>query len=350
MENRPVSGQRSPIPFVLTAYGLPHVMGYLKTKAGESHPDPLGPIGLMDAAVELGLAGVEMPLSTRIPSFEGQYVETAPPTADLRDALEARGLRIVADYGALLDHDPQHLRDYLQTAARVGATVVRATLSHLLCGDRRPMHGGWQTHLQAVAGRLREILPVAADLGICIAVENHQDATTDDLLRLAEMTGHHPAFGITLDTGNPLAVGEEPVEAARRLAPIIRHLHLKDYTIHFAPQGYRLVRCAAGDGVIDFPAILQIVADNGQELLPGIEIAAQATRTIPLLEPDWWDGYPLRPAKALAAALRILWERGLPAHAPYASAWERGADSRTVSAQEWEQVRRSVAYFHSLAR
>lgn len=344
-----MSSQKPPIPFVLTAYGLPHVMGYLKTKSGEAHPDPLGAIGLMEAAVELGLVGVEMPLSTRVPSFDGQYVETVPLTEDLRDALAARGLRIVADYGALLDHDPQHLRDYLQTVAQVGAAVMRATLSHLLCGDRRPMSSGWEAHLQAVAGRLREILPIAADLGICIAVENHQDATTDDLLRLAEMTGHHPSFGITLDTGNPLAVGEEPVEAARRLAPIIRHLHLKDYTIHFAPEGYRLVRCAAGEGVIDFPAILEIVRGNGHALLPGIEVAAQATRTIPLLEPGWWDEFPPRPAKPLAAALRILWERGRPASEPYSSAWERGEDSRAVSAQEWEQVHRSVAYFHALA-
>ncbi len=343
-----MSSQKPPIPFVLTAYGLPHVMGYLKTKAGESHPDPLGPVGLMDTAVELGLSGVEIPLSTRVPSFDGQYVETAPLTADLRDALEARGLRIVADYGALLDHEPGHLRDYLKTVAQVGATVMRATLSHLLCGDRRPMSGGWEAHLQAVAGRLQEMLPVAADLGICIAVENHQDATTDDLLRLAQMTGNHPAFGITLDTGNPLAVGEEPVEAARRLAPIIRHLHLKDYTIHFAPEGYRLVRCAAGDGVIDFPAILEVVRGNGHDLLPGIEIAAQATRTIPLLEPDWWDEYPPRPAKPFAEALRVLWEKGRPAGEPYSSAWERGEHSSAVSAAEWDLVRRSAAYFHTV--
>src|SRR5207237_1970735 len=102
-----------------------------------------------------------------------------------------------------------------------------------------------------LAERLREVLPVAEELGLALAVENHQDATTEDLIRLYEMSGSSPAFGITLDTGNPLSVGEEPVEAAERLAPLVRHIHLKDYTIHFAPEGYRLVRCAAGDGCID---------------------------------------------------------------------------------------------------
>src|SRR5207253_10391365 len=107
------------------------------------------------------------------------------------------------------------------------------------------------------------------------------------LIRLAEMSGNSPAFGVTLDTGNPLSVGEEPVEAARRLAPLIRHVHLKDYTIHFAPEGYRLVRCAAGAGVIDFLEILRIVRESAHDVIPGIEIAAQHTRTIPLLEEGW---------------------------------------------------------------
>src|SRR5206468_7323001 len=159
--------------------------------------------------------------------------------------------------------------DYLKAAAAVGAKVVRSTLSGILCGDRRKLEGGWDARLAAVAQRLNEVLPCAEDLGMAIAMENHQDATTADLLSLAEMVGYSPAFGVTLDTGNPLAVGEEPVEAARRLAPIIRHVHLKDYTIHFAPEGYRLVRCAAGDGVIDFPAILDVVRRNGRDVTPG---------------------------------------------------------------------------------
>jgi hypothetical protein len=163
------------------------------------------------------------------------------------------------------------------------------------------------------------------------------------------MSGSSPAFGICLDTGNPLSVGEGPEETARKLAPLIKHLHLKDYTIHFAPEGYRLVRCAAGDGCIDFASILDAVKDNGfPDLLPGCEIAAQATRTIPLLEASWWDCYPERSAAALIPALRILWQYGRPMDEPYSSAWERGEDSDVVCAEEWKVLRRSVEYFRGL--
>ncbi len=323
---------------VLTGYGMPHVIGMLATKAGECHPEPLTAIGLMDAAVEQGYAGVEMPL----PRPEVMGLDA------FRAALEERGLCFVSDFMVLVDADVETVRHYLEASASVGATVVRACLSRVLCGDRRVLAEGWEGRLSAIADRLKEVLPVAEDLGVCIALENHQDATSEDLLGLAERVGHSPAYGVTLDTGNPLAVGEGPLEAARRLAPIIRHVHMKDYTIHFAPEGYRLVRCAAGDGVIDFPAILQIVRNNGHRVIPGNEVAAQPTRTIPLLEEGWWDCYPPTPSRTLIAALRVLWEKGRPAHEPYSSAWERGEDSATVAAEEWDVVRRSTAYFRSI--
>jgi 3-oxoisoapionate decarboxylase len=328
----------SRIPFALTAYSMPHVMGYLPTRAGANHPSPLGPIELMDAAVEMGLSGVELPLPP----------PTLLPDEEFRDALESRGLRIIPDYMVLLETDSDTFRDFLRRSAELGAGVVRALLSKTLCGDRRSIEEGWEARLTAIGARLREVLPLAEDLGLAVAMENHQDATTEDLIRLGEMV-ESPAYGVTLDTGNPLSVGQEPVEAARRLAPIIRHVHLKDYTVHFAPEGYRLVRCAAGDGCVDFPAILSIVRGNGHGVLPGIEIAAQATRTIPVLEPGWWACYPSREASDFARALEVVWKHGRPQDEPYSSAWERGEEPAAVAAEEWAVLTKSVEYFRCLS-
>lgn len=336
------------LPLLLTAYGLPYTMGYIPLRDGTPNPRPLSPLELVNLACDLGVSGIELPLLPRVPSFEGRVVELPMPAEELGARLREQNLKLVADYGVVVDTDAEHLIDYLKTAKQLGARVVRATLSNLLCGDRRPCPGGWPSRLEAVAARLREVLPHAEALSVVIAMENHQDATTDDLLRLADMVDNSPAYGITFDTGNPLAMAESPVDAARRLAPYIRHLHLKDYTIHFAPQGYRLVRCASGDGVIDFPAILNIVQKNVHELTPGIEIAAQATRTIPLLDEGWWSTYPVRPATNLIAPLRILWAQGRPADAPYSSAWERNEPAESVVHEEWVVLQRSVDYFRTI--
>ena len=44
---------------------------------------------------------------------------------------------------------------------------------------------------------------------------------------MAEAAGAN--VGVVFDTGNPFAVGEDPVAFARRAAHRIRHVHLKDY-------------------------------------------------------------------------------------------------------------------------
>lgn len=333
--------------YSICAYSLPHIMGYLKTKGGASCDKPLTPTELMDWAVSRSLKGIEIPLQSIVPTFDGAKVETGWK-GDFRAETEQRNLRLIADYGAILDHNWEHLRDYITLAAANGVKIVRVILSHILCGDRREFLP--QTFLEARKPhieRLKLALDHAASLGLCIAVENHQDVTCDELLMIWEQVGNHPAYGIIMDTGNPLAVGEDPVSFAQRAAHLIRHLHLKDYTIHFAPNGYRLVRCAAGDGCIDFPTILKIVAQNGHDIMPAIETAAQATRTIPILEETWWQTFDHAHANRLPVALQTLWRHGIAADVPYPSAWEREAETDEVCREEWDLVERSVTYFRN---
>ncbi|MCW3098909.1 MAG: hypothetical protein JWL77_4527 [Chthonomonadaceae bacterium] len=338
----------SRLPYALCAYSLPHTLGYLPTLDGKPNANPSKLNALVDAAVEQNLSGVEFPLAAIVPSFDGKFIKTSGADEELLERVRAQGLTLIADYGSILDQDAAHLTAYLQTAAQAGAKTVRATLSHILCGDRRSLPGGWPAYSEALARRLREVLPVAKDLGLVLAVENHQDATSADLIDLYTDSGESAAFGVTLDTGNPLAVAEDPVEFTQRIGPLIKHVHLKDYTLHLAPNGYRLVRCAAGDGVIDFPAILAIVRGNGHAILPSVEIAAQATRTIPLLESTWWEHHRPEQTRHLIAALRVVWERGLAQEIPHSSAWERGESSEAVMREEWETVARSIAYFARL--
>jgi len=338
----------APIPCALCAYSLPHTLGYLPTRRGAPNPNPSSLQALVDAALQHGLSGVEFPLAAIVPSFDGKFITAAGADEELLERVRTQGLTLIADYGSILDQDAAHLTAYLQTAAKAGAKTVRATLSHILCGDRRSLPDGWPAYFEALVQRLREVLPVAEDLGLVLAVENHQDVTSADLIDLYTSSGASPAFGVTLDTGNPLAVAEDPVEFAARIGPLIRHVHLKDYTLHLAPSGYRLARCAAGEGVIDFPAILQIVRDNGHSILPSIEIAAQATRTIPILEPTWWECHRTDQTRHLIAALRLVWDRAAAQDVPFSSAWERGGSSEEVVREEWNLVERSIDYFARL--
>src|SRR6185312_9349016 len=109
--------------FVLTSYGMPHVMGYLATRDGKLHPSPLVPVALMDFAVESGLGGVEFPLGGA----------TADTVETLRDALQSRNLSVVADYMVIIDGDVEDFRIFLRNAAKLRAKVARAIMSKILC-------------------------------------------------------------------------------------------------------------------------------------------------------------------------------------------------------------------------
>jgi sugar phosphate isomerase/epimerase len=88
--------------------------------------------------------------------------------------------------------------------------------------------------------------PKARDRGIQLGIEDHQDFGSEELMSMAEEAGAN--VGIVFDTGNPFAVGEDPVAFARRVLPRLLHVHLKDYQAQFTDDGYRLVRCAIGEG------------------------------------------------------------------------------------------------------
>ena len=148
-------------------------------------------------------------------------------------------------------------------------------------------------HAHATLGR--EINRVG-DAGLVLAIEDHQDVGSEELVDLVEQLGPHA--GICLDTGNPFSVGEDPVAFTRRAAHRIRHVHLKDYVAQFTDEGYRLVRCAVGDGAVPFEEIAAVLAEQGTPLAASIEPGALESRHIRLFTPDWWTGYPPREARA----------------------------------------------------
>jgi len=62
---------------------------------------------------------------------------------------------------------------------------------------------------------------------IKLAMENHFDFTCDEMLEMFEELSS-PYFGMTLDTGNALRYGDDPVEAVKKLSKYIHAIHLKD--------------------------------------------------------------------------------------------------------------------------
>ncbi len=136
--------------------------------------------------------------------------------------------------------------------------------------DRFREDVSWDDQLEATAKFLKALSPALRACGSTISVETHEEITSHEVLALIERVGAD-VVSATLDTGNAVARGEDPVAAARRLGPHIRQLHVKDVLLFKTEKGFlRNVR-PAGDGVIDFAAIAAILREKSPDALWNIE-------------------------------------------------------------------------------
>ncbi len=320
----------------LAAYGLPFTCGF--ARAGERRaPQKIDAFGLARLASSYGLSGIETPLQGMLPAVDLAVVD------QLREELEASGHSIVIAMGVV---DAATIRQAIPFAQRAGAKVIRATVSTFLEGSRALLPGGWDAHFADIRQRIITVRPMLEEHGMVLALENHQDATSDDLLALCEAGGTN--VGITLDVANPLAVGEEPLAFARKIGPWIRNVHLKDYRVNLTPSGFRLTRCTLGDGIVPFPELLALFSDVAPEAYLHIELAALYARHIRLLEDGWWEGYPPRDVRDVIPTLRFVAEHAQTADASWDTPWELQQTDEQCEAYEREQLERSVAYLKAI--
>jgi sugar phosphate isomerase/epimerase len=310
----------------LCVYGTVFSMG-IHPAAGRP---AISPWQLMDQALAASLQGVELPVS---------LLQNEDVAAVARYAKE-RELFITLAVGG---YDPDKLAKAVELGARLGVGTVRTAVGGAkLGGDRRQLAGRWQPFLREVLTGLRVAAVAAEQAGVNLAVENHQDLASEELLWLCESIGSQ-RFGITLDTGNPLATAEEPIEFARRMAPYIKNVHLKDYQVYPSEEGYRLVRCPLGQGVIDFPNLFKLLAEACPAITMSIELGALEARHVRVLADDYWSDYPQRSAVQLARVLRLVYARARPAE-DWRSPFERDEPAAAIVAYEEQQLAESLAY------
>ena len=296
---------------------------------------------LMDMAVQHGLGGVEFPPDDCLPDLNPSSLERA------RSRAEERGLFVVADGGQV---ESGMLRRLIPAAASLGASTLRVVMSGVLGGDRRPLSGRWNAHLAGCRDILREALPLAEEHGVTIAVENHSDATSHDMRWLCEELDS-AYIGITLDVGNVLAVCEEPFGYTERLLPYLRHVHLKDYTIHPSDEGYRIARCSLGSGVVDYPGLLSLIdgyRGRSGQITKTIELGAIYARHVRMLMEDYWAEYPDRDIRDMLPFLRLYWSHVRPGGEDWRTPREKDESTEALKAYETREFEESVAYLKEI--
>jgi 3-oxoisoapionate decarboxylase len=160
----------------------------------------------------------------------------------------------------------------------LGADVMRVVGSSFTW--RKEPHG---PQVKALVEQFRRAVPIAEGAGVKLAVENHIDFTSDEMVTLIEAVGS-PNFGINFDTGNFLRLLDDPVKGMQKLAKYTYATHIKDLKINpdAAPDDwYFFSSVPVGDGLIDNVALARMLADADYQGFLAVETD--------FLHPDYGD-------------------------------------------------------------
>ena len=321
----------------LNPYGLTHTVGLQGLGTPRANPDGIGLSGFIRVARDMSAKCIEL---------DGRWL--APLGNTELEALggELADVPLISSYW-LQQQAGETLDEAIRATKAIGASTIRLHLTPVLEGARARQGPRWDDMLRHARATLGRVARTAADAGLMIAIENHQDLGSDELLAFAEEAGDN--VGLAMDTGNPFAVGEDPVAFARRAGHRIHHVHLKDYVSQFTSEGVRLVRCAIGDGCVPLQEIATVLESHTPSLTASIEVGALEVRHVRLFVPGWWDGYPPRaPGGELVTMLERLETRRLDDNADYRTPWEKLEPVGAIVAYERAQLGRSIENLRAL--
>ena len=190
----------------------------------------------------------------------------------------------------------------LRAAREAGAVTVRTTL----IGSRRyEAFSSAEEYAQAKArGRksLELAVPAAERSKVRLAIENHKDLRTPELVELLKAISSE-RIGACVDTGNSIGLLEDPLETVTALAPYALTVHLKDMAVDECPTGFLLSEVPMGRGFLDLPRVVQVLRSCRSELHFGIEMITRDPLLVPCLTEKYWATLADIPGSTLAKAL-----------------------------------------------
>lgn len=207
-------------------------------------------------------------------------------TEELKPVLERHKLALVSGWysARLLERDAAAeiaaMRGHLDLMAGMGCPVmVFAEVTGATHGGRRQPAGArrviQESEWPEYARRIEAVAEHMQARGVRLAFHHHMGTPVQseaDIDRLMALTG--PAVGLLLDTGHAAFAGADPLALARKHLGRIVHVHCKDIRrpildralqrgTSFLDAVVEGVFTVPGDGAVDFPPVLKLLAGNG---------------------------------------------------------------------------------------
>jgi len=186
--------------------------------------------------------------------------------------------------------DADEFEHAVKIAKEAGATSLRVVC---LLGRRYELMASLDDWKAAVEGFHRQIaaaLPVVERHRMPLGIENHKDWRVDQQVALLERYSSEN-LGVCLDTGNNLAVLDDPVETVEKLAPYTCNVHFKDMAMEECDEGFLLSEVPLGEGMLDIPRIVDIIRKARPDVRFSLEMITRDPLLVPCLTDRYWASF-----------------------------------------------------------
>jgi len=259
-------------------------------------PPLADPLDFVAAAAQFGAAGVQTGLGVR----DADYLSR------LRTALEKHQMyfegTVALPKGAA---DVARFDDEMRVAREAGAQCIRTVCMN---GRRYETYASAEEFRQFAEQSWKSLQlaePVARRHKLRLAVENHKDWRIDEMLGwLKRLESEH--VGVCLDTGNSIALLEEPHAVIEAYAPWTFTTHFKDMGVVECDDGFLLSEVPLGRGFLDLRRALETLRKSRSDVPLNLEMITRDPLRIPCLSQKYWATMNAVPGSVLADALSMV--------------------------------------------
>jgi len=227
------------------SYTWPWAVG----REGHEPEFPVDSFELLERARKLELSVVQLADKPDLHEMSPEELERLSSAAQENSIVIEAGTRGI---------EPSHLSDYLRIAKILGSKLVRTITS--------------KTDDDALRC-ISEVLPAYEAAGICIALENHDEFSSEEFAGFIDRIGSD-CVGVCLDTVNSFAALETPEKVVSCLAQYTLNLHVKDFDIVRTATGlgFSITGAPAGQGRLDIRWICDCIKKAGKDPNAVIEL------------------------------------------------------------------------------
>jgi len=285
----------------------------------------------IDLCKAFGSDGCQMDIA-QLSSTDTDYLKR------VRASVEEKEMFLELSVSSRVLGDAEAFERAAATARQLGVSRLRTALLSGRRYENFPDMERWKDFVSRSQQIIQQAEPLLKKHKLVAGIENHKDWLADELAEMLRRTSS-PYLGACVDFGNNLALLEDSVEVARKLAPYAVTTHVKDMALTPYDQGFELSEVPLGEGILPLARITDILRSARHDVHLCLEMITRDPLKVPYREDGYWATYDKRNAGRIQA-----FETSILSKASKSLPRISGLSNARMLEAEDDNIRRSVAF------